>query len=63
MTNINKFESLPKKKPWFLMTKKEKDEQMALNIAHNKSLPRMNLDLATMTLVPSKSVKKKRNCK
>lgn len=59
MTNINKIEMLPKKKPWFLMTKKEKDEQMALNIAHNKSLPQMSLDFATTTLVPSKSAKKK----
>jgi len=63
MTNINKIEMLPKKKPWFLMTKKEKDAQMALNIAHNKSLPRMSLDLATMTLVPSKSKNKKGGAK
>jgi len=35
MTNINKIEMLPKKKPWFLMTKKEKDAQIVNDTANN----------------------------
>ena len=47
------------KKPWSQMTAAEKDVQFKINIAHNRSLKKLGLNLMTMTLVPTENTKKK----
>ena len=51
------------KKPWSQMTAAEKDVQFKINIAHNRSLKKLGLNLMNMTLVPTENTKKKGGAK